>query len=146
MALEIERKFLVNDESYKKLALRKRHIIQGYLSRRKEATVRIRIMDDGARITVKSVTVNATRHEWEYPIPVDDAKEMLELCEGNIIEKTRWIILDSGMTWEIDEFHQPKSKPTVAEIELDNEDSAISLPSFIGMEVTGDPAYYNSNL
>lgn len=146
MALEIERKFLVNDESYKKLALRKHHIIQGYLSRRKDATVRIRIIDDFARITVKSVTVNATRHEWEYQIPLNDAKEMLEICEGNIIEKTRWIILDNGMTWEIDEFHQPKSKLTLAEVELDNEDSAISLPSFIGKEVTGIPVYYNSNL
>lgn len=146
MALEIERKFLVNDESYKKLALRKHHIIQGYLSRRKDATVRIRIIDDFARITVKSVTVSATRHEWEYQIPLNDAKEMLEICEGNIIEKTRWIILDNGMTWEIDEFHQPKSKLTLAEVELDNEDLAISLPSFVGKEVTGIPAYYNSNL
>lgn len=146
MALEIERKFIVNDESYKELALRKHRIIQGYLSRCKETTVRIRIIDDYARITVKSVTVRATRHEWEYPIPVVDAEEMLRLCEGTLIEKTRWIVVDNGMKWEIDEFHRPVSKLTLAEIELDDDNMEINLPSFVGTEVTGDPAYYNSNL
>lgn len=146
MALEIERKFLVNDESYKKLALRKHHISQGYLSRRKDATVRIRIIDDHARITVKSVTVNATRHEWEYPIPINDAKEMLEICEGNIIEKTRWFIDYAGKMWEIDEFSKPSGTATIAEIELDNENEKIELPHFVGEEVTGNQVFYNSSL
>lgn len=146
MAIEIERKFLVKDESYKNFAEKSHHIVQGYLSRSKEATVRIRIIDDQAFITVKSVTVNATRHEWEYGIPVTDAKEMLGLCDGNIVEKRRWIVSDNDMKWEIDEFFRPISGLTVAEIELADENIPICPPPFIGLEVTGDPAYYNSNL
>lgn len=146
MALEIERKFLVIDDSYKSMAVKCRHIIQGYLSRRKEATVRIRVTDDKAFITVKGMTVNATRQEWEYTIPVDDAIEMLKLCDGNIIEKNRWIVIFNGMKWEIDEFIRPFIGLTVAEIELDDENTAFKRPPFVGEEVTGDAAYYNSNL
>lgn len=146
MALEIERKFLVKDESYKKLARQKHHIIQGYLSRRKESTVRIRIKDEKAFITIKGATLNASRKEWEYDIPLSDANEMIKLCEGKLIEKTRWIVDYAGKKWEIDEFTQPIGAATIAEVELADEGENIKRPHFVGEEVTGNPAYYNSNL
>lgn len=147
MAKEIERKFLVIDDSYKSLATTAHHIIQGYVSRRKEATVRVRIRDDRSFLTIKGTTDGISRDEWEFEIPTTDAREMLRsVCEGNIIEKTRYIVPFNGMTWEIDQFINPVTL-TIAEIELPSEDVSISpLPPFIGEEVSGNPAFYNSNL
>ena len=148
MAKEIERKFLVRDDSYRALAKQTRSIVQGYLSCRPDSTVRVRIVDDEAYLTVKSKNYGCLRGEWEYQIPIDDAKELLNLCEPEsvIIEKTRYIIEVEDLKWEIDEFHGGLNGLVVAEIELPSEDTSFELPSFIGQEVTGDPKYYNSNL
>lgn len=146
MAKEIERKFLVTDDSYLQLASSSHHIIQGYISRRPEGTVRIRIRDDRAFLTIKGVTLGITRDEWEYEIPVADAYAMLRnTCEGTIIEKKRYIVDFKGFKWEIDCFDSPR-KFTIAEVELSEQSITPPLPSFIGEEVSGNPAYYNSNL
>lgn len=147
MAKEIERKFLVIDDSYRTMAAESRHIIQAYLSRDPRATVRVRIIESEARLTVKGLNEGAVRDEWEYKIPLDDAREMIERCaSGAIIEKTRYIVDFDGYRWEIDEFGGSHSGLVVAEIELSSADSVFALPPFAGEEVTGDPHYYNSSL
>lgn len=146
MPLEIERKFLVKDSGFKDMASRRVDICQGYLSRVPERTVRVRRLDDKGFITVKSKNTGAVRHEFEYQVPVEDALEMLRMCEPPIIEKSRYLVEYDGLTWEVDEFHGAKEGLIVAEVELQAEDQPFNLPPFIGKEVTGDPAYYNSNL
>lgn len=147
MAKEIERKFLVVNDSYKTIACRCKYIKQGYLSRKKEATVRVRISDTDAYLTVKGVNHNATRDEWEYPIPMADAQDMLNhMVEGVVIEKYRYIVKYGEMHWEVDEFIGALAGLVVAEIELEAEDDSFPLPPFIGDEVTGNSAYYNSSL
>lgn len=143
MAIEIERKFLVNSTEYRTLANASVRITQAYLSVRPESTVRIRIKGDSAYITVKGRSHGAIRKEWEYPIDVDDAHEMIGECScSTVIDKTRYYVGN----WEIDEFHGAYEGLVVAEIELDDESQDIALPDFIGREVTGDPRYYNSVL
>lgn len=147
MAKEIERKFLVTDSSYRDMASAERHIVQGYLSRDPRATVRVRIADGRAWLTVKGRNDGAVRDEWEYEIPVSDARDMLGRCAaGRVIEKTRYIVDYGGRSWEVDEFGGELSGLTVAEIELDSADEQPELPPFVGDEVTGDPRYYNSAL
>lgn len=148
MSLEIERKFLVNSTSYRTLAVKSFHIVQAYLSTDADATVRVRIKDDEAYITVKSRNSGAVRHEWEYPIPVGDARAMIEHCCGDrVLEKTRYLVPGAdGYVWEVDEFGGRHQGLVVAEIELPSEDTPFGKPDFIAEEVTGDPAYYNSVL
>ena len=148
MAQEIERKFLVTDTSYRDLAVKKHSIRQAYLSCRPEATVRVRIINNKAFLTVKGSTCGCSRSEWEYPIPPADAIDMLSLADSNtvIISKTRYIVPAGTLKWEIDEFHGVHEGLTIAEIELTAEDEDFALPPFIGREVTGEPFYYNSNL
>lgn len=146
MPLEIERKFLVKDSGFKDMASLRVDICQGYLSRVPERTVRVRRLNDKGFITVKSKNTGAVRHEFEYQVPVEDALEMLRMCEPPIIEKSRYLVEYDGLTWEVDEFHGAKEGLIVAEVELQAEDQTFNLPPFIGKEVTGDPAYYNSNL
>lgn len=130
------------------------HILQGYISRNPNCVVRIRIADDIAFLTVKSHNFSLPhkdskpdiRHEFEYKIPLDDAKQMIQLSEGTIIDKTRYIIPYKGFIWEVDEFHGANEGLTVAEIELKDSMQNYSLPPFIGENVTGNPKYYNSNL
>jgi adenylate cyclase len=146
MSLEIERKFLVRDASWKEGAqgvlLR-----QGYLSSHAERIVRVRIEGDAAVMTIKGRTVGATRGEWEYPIPLDDARVFLgSLCEKPIIEKTRYRIPYAGMLWEVDEFHGENDGLVVAEIELESEDQPFDRPDWVGEEVTHDSRYANANL
>lgn len=146
MAKEIERKFLVVGEAWRKLA-KGTVYRQGYLSTVKERTVRVRTIDDAGYLTVKGISVGATRSEFEYDVPVADANEMLDsLCEKPIIEKTRYKIPVGKHTWEIDEFAGVNQGLIVAEIELAEENEAFSRPEWIGDEVTGDPRYFNSNL
>ena len=146
MAKEIERKFLVAGDEWKKLA-QGTHFRQGYLSTVKERTVRVRTIDDKGYLTIKGITVGATRLEYEYDIPASDANEMLaDLCEKPIIEKHRYKIAFDGLTWEVDEFHGENEGLVVAEVELTSEDQQFEKPSWIGEEVTSDPRYYNSNL
>lgn len=147
MAKEIERKFLVNDDTYKALSTNSRHIVQAYLSTSPDATVRLRIIDDKAYLTVKSRNVGCCRGEWEYEIPVADAREMLTCCNiRDIIEKTRHYVNICNQVWEIDEFSGRLKGLIVAEIELGDPDESFVLPQFIGKEVTGDIRYYNSSL
>lgn len=146
MALEIERKYLVINESYREMAIEKRHIAQGYLSTDPDKTVRVRIAGTRAFLTVKSRNQGDVRHEWEYEIPVSDAEEMLELCTGTVLAKWRYIVPFEGWTWEVDEYENNHAGLVVAEVEIDNPDRKVPLPSFAGEEVTGMPEYYNSTL
>jgi len=146
MAKEIERKFLVKGDSWRGLGGGKRYR-QGYLSTVKERTVRVRIAGEQGFITVKGISVGATRSEYEYEIPTADANEMLDrLCERPLVEKTRYRIPFGGLTWEVDEFAGDNRGLVTAEVELQNETLAVSLPDWIGQEVTSDPRYFNSNL
>lgn len=146
MAKEIERKFLVKGDSWRAVGAGTRYR-QGYLNTVKERTVRVRTAGDKGFLTVKGVNVGATRSEYEYEIPLADANEMLDrLCERPLIEKTRFRIQSGDVTWEIDEFEGDNRGLIMAEVELKDEKQAVSLPDWIGAEVTGDPRYFNSNL
>ena len=146
MGKEIERKFLVKDNTWRRQAVGKRYR-QGYLSTVKERTVRARIAGDKGFLTVKGITVGASRSEYEYEIPVADANEMLDkLCERPLIEKTRYRISHAGLVWEVDEFEGENRGLITAEVELKDEHEAVTLPGWIGEEVTGDPRYFNANL
>jgi len=147
MGKEIERKFLVCNDTYKDMAFRRREMAQGYLSLNPDATVRVRVADGAGFLTVKGRNIGAVRAEWEYEIPVRDAEEMLKLCEqGSTLAKTRHLVDFGGLTWEVDEFHGDLDGLVVAEVELEGVDSIVTLPPFVGKEVTDDPRYYNSNL
>ena len=146
MGVEIERKFLVTGEAWRVLAepvlLR-----QGYLSLDPERTVRVRIDGERAFLTIKGKSRGATRGEWEYPIPVLDAAELLDtLCQQPLVEKIRHRIALGPHTWEVDEFLGANAGLVVAEIELASEEEAFDKPDWIGQEVTGDKRYYNSSL
>ncbi len=146
MAKEIERKFLVRGEDWRAMARGTRYR-QGYLSTVKERTVRVRTIDDKGFLTIKGVSVGATRSEYEYEIPAADADEMLDdLCEKPIIEKDRYKIPAGDVTWEVDEFFGVNDGLIVAEVELLSEDQSFPKPDWIGDEVTGDPRYFNANL
>ena len=146
MAVEIERKFLVQGDGWRGLAPGK-HYRQGYLSTDADRTVRVRVIEDRGYLTIKGATVNATRAEYEYAIPVEDAHAMLDtLCERPLVEKTRYRIEHQGMVWEVDEFAGENAGLLLAEVELDSEDQVIALPDWAGEEVTGELRYYNSNL
>ena len=146
MGKEIERKYLIKDDTWRKQASGTTYR-QGYLSTVKERTVRVRTIDDKGFLTIKGITIGATRREYEYEIPTADANEMLdELCEKPIIEKTRFKIPHAGLTWEIDEFSGVNQGLIVAEVELESEDQNIDFPPWVGEEVSGDPRYFNSNL
>ncbi len=146
MGIEIERKFLLNGNQWKNLSVAD-VIRQGYLSADHARVVRIRIVNEKAFITIKSSVNGLFRNEWEYPIPLVDAEEMLEkLCQRPLIEKKRYRIPYKGMVWEVDEFFGENTGLLIAEIELESEDQIFSKPEWIGKEVTHDPRYYNTNL
>lgn len=147
MAKEIERKFLVVNDAYKNMSYQSINIAQAYISTDKRAIVRIRLWDDEAFLTIKGENSGITRDEWEYNIPATDAREMLErISTGTVISKTRHLVDFDGFKWEVDEFHSPLNGLTIAEIELPTAETDFPLPPFIGKEVTGDPAYYNSSI
>ena len=149
MAQEIERKFLVKGE-YKHLAFQSVRITQGYLNSAPERTVRIRVKDNQAFLTIKGST-NATgisRFEWEKEIPLEEGKALLQLAEPGVIDKTRYLVRNTDGThvWEVDEFYGDNAGLTLAEIELSAEDEAFDRPAWLGREVTADSRYYNSML
>ncbi len=146
--IEIERKFLVNSDAYKKEAFSKKRIIQGYLSSNPERSVRIRIKEDKAYITVKGIsnTSGISRFEWEKEIPVDEAEKLLLLCEKGVIDKTRFEVKSGPHVFEIDEFYGENEGLEMAEIELQSEDENFERPTWLGEEVTNDKRYYNSYL
>lgn len=146
---EIERKFLLNNtiwEQWKEKATEGIRIVQGYLSRRKESTVRVRIAGEDAWLTVKGVTEGDIREEYEYPVPIEDAERMIRMCEDGVVEKTRWKISYENLIYEIDIFEGRLSGLMLCEVELPERNMEIKLPPFVGVEVTGDSRYYNSNL
>ena len=146
MGVEIERKFLLQGDAWRGLG-QAVLLRQGYLSSARERVVRVRIEGEQAMLTIKGANVGATRGEWEYPIPLDDAADLLaRLCQQPLIEKYRRRIDFAGNTWEVDEFLGANQGLVVAEIELDAEDQAFDKPDWIGAEVTNDKRYYNSSL
>ena len=145
MAIEIERKFLVGDDSWKAVADAGLDCRQGYLDAGQGLTVRVRIMGEKGYLTIKGATTRISRSEFEYEIPVADAEAMLEPC-SRVVEKTRYIIKHAGMVWELDVFHGANAGLIMAEIELESEDQAFELPGWAGQEVSGDPRYFNGYL
>lgn len=146
MNIEIERKFLVTSDAYKSEAAGTR-IVQGYICDEKERVVRVRIYGDKAFLTIKDATVGFARHEFEYQIPIDDARTLLDsVCLRPLIDKTRYRYTYGGRCWEIDEFHGENEGLTFAELELPTADTTFDKPDFVGREVTDDPRYYNANL
>ena len=148
MALEIERKFLVLDDSYKHEAFSSSHIRQGYICSERGRTVRIRIRDNEAFLTIKGPSLDGglSRYEFEQSIPIDDAEKLMTLCDEGIIDKTRWLVKSGDHTFEVDEFHGDNDGLVMAEVELKNMQDTPKMPHFIGKEVTGDRRYYNSQL
>ena len=119
---------------------------QGYLSRDADVVVRVRVAGARAFLTVKTRNHGCVRNEFEYEVPVADADAMLQVCNGLVIDKTRYVVPFDGFRWEVDVFHGPLEGVIVAEIEIPNADTQFSLPSFVGAEVTGKSEYYNSNI
>ena len=146
MGIEIEHKYLVVNDKYRNMASSSHRIMQGYLSREPQRTVRIRVKDKQGFITIKGKNVGDTRAEFEYPIPIDDAMQLLNMCLPTVIEKTRYLVPFEGHTWEVDEFQGARQGLVVAEIEIGNSNQQYTLPPFVGQNVTGNPDYYNSNL
>ena len=168
--IEIERKFLVRDLSFREKAVGSRHLIQGYISKEKGHTVRVRLDDKTAWLTIKGAgsASGMSRSEWECEIPAKDALGLLQLCRGGVIDKTRYLVpvfeeacseaegavADDGVVpgegkkrfWEVDVFHGANEGLVVAEIELTSENENFPVPDWIGEEVTGDRKYYNSML
>ncbi len=146
MGREIERKFLVRSDGWRQ-GPAGRMVRQGYLSADAERTVRIRLVEDRAFLTVKGKSEGLVRREYEYPIPVEDATELLDhLCLRQLIEKTRYRREVHGRNWEIDEFWGENQGLILAEVELAAPDEVVKLPDWVGKEVSHDPRYYNANL
>ena len=145
MAVEIERKFLVANDSWRAAVKKHGDYRQGYLaSMVGNSSVRVRITDEHANLNIKSMTLGVTRQEYEYEIPLQDAREMLDkLCVGPVIKKTRHLVDYGNHTWEIDVFDGDNAGLIVAEIELGAEDEAFELPAWAGKEVSDDKRYYN---
>ncbi|MCD8412597.1 CYTH domain-containing protein [Tenacibaculum finnmarkense] len=148
MTFEIERKFLVTSDAYKQVAYKKSYIKQGFLNSQKERVVRVRIKDDSGFLTIKSASNKSgtTRYEWEKEIPLQEAKDLFNLCEEGIIEKYRYLVKANNHTYEIDDFLGDNKGLVVAEIELSEENELFEKPTWLGKEVTGIVKYYNSNL
>jgi CYTH domain-containing protein len=147
MGLEIERKFLVDISRWQQVSKGRGQLMrQGYLLTDPQKTIRVRLTEAAAYITIKGITTGATRAEYEYAIPREDAGELLDQFAIAELSKTRYEILHEGKCWEVDEFHKENEGLLIAEIELENEDEPVSLPAWVSREVTGDEKYYNSNL
>jgi adenylate cyclase len=147
MSFEIERKFLVRGHDWQKLATTQIPIRQAYLASNGKTSIRIRIKgDSAATLTIKSRPVELRRLELEYDIPMLEAEALMQLRQGSVIEKVRYVIPCGDLAWEIDVFSGENLGLIIAEIELRHEHQHIQLPSWVGTEVTGQPQYYNSSL
>ena len=148
MALEIERKFLVKDESYKLMAFSSSRIAQGYICSARGRTVRVRIRNEKGYLTIKGPSEEGglSRYEWEKEITLEEAKELMKICEPGMIDKTRYLVASGNHTFEVDEFYGDNEGLVIAEVELKHENESFEKPSFIGEEVTGIVKYYNSFL
>jgi adenylate cyclase len=144
MAIEIERKFLLANDNWRKDADEGINVIQAYMGSNEKSSIRIRIHDDSANLNIKSKTLGIQRSEYEYPIPLDDAKIILEsLCDKPYIEKTRFHVVHDEHKWEIDVFSGDNEGLIVAELELNSVDEHFTLPDWLGEEVSNEPRYYN---
>ncbi|MGV8832949.1 MAG: CYTH domain-containing protein [Devosia sp.] len=147
MGIEIERKFLVRSEAWRALATQSSTLRQGYLSSNDKATVRVRTRNDvDAMLTLKGAVQGLVRAEYEYPIPIADARELLILAAPNHIEKVRHIVPFGGLIWEIDVFSGKHAGLVIAEVELQDAHQAVSLPDWVGAEVSHDDRYANASL
>lgn len=147
MGIEIERKFLVNVDNWKLFVKPAgHHYRQGYLLTDPQKTIRVRLTSSNGFLTIKGLSVGATRPEYEYEIPVADAKELLDNFSTSELQKIRYRILFDDKIWEVDEFLGDNAGLIVAEIELSSEDEIFSTPDWVYKEVTDDEKYYNSNL
>jgi adenylate cyclase len=147
MGREIERKFLLTADTWRGLATGSLFFCQGYLCSDKKSAVRVRIAQNTAFLTIKAAVSDLTRLEFEYPLPLEDAKSMLEqLADKPLVEKIRYTVPYCGLIWEVDEFLGANAGLTLAEVELSSEDQSIEKPAWIGREVTTDSRYYNVNL
>jgi adenylate cyclase len=143
MPREIERKFLLKSDAWRSQVLESRRMSQGYLASGGNVSVRVRIAGDEAWLNIKAGGFVASRQEYEYPLPLDEARELLALAEGPLVEKTRHYVEQGALTWEIDEFHGDNSGLVVAELELDSEDADFARPQWLGVEVTELRRFYN---
>jgi adenylate cyclase len=146
MPREIERKFLLKNDAWRRLAHRRQVMSQGYLAGSERVSVRVRVAGDNAHLNIKSGGLVASRLEYEYAIPVDEARELLKLCPGPLVEKTRHYVEFGGFEWEVDEFGGTNAGLIVAELELDAEDQVFPRPAWLGPEVTHLRRYYNVSL
>ncbi len=147
MALEIEKKFLLTNDTWRQQVHKSIAFKQGYLVGSDKSSVRVRIQGDQANINIKGATLGISRQEFEYPIPMDDAHELLAtLCDKPLIEKTRHYVSVADHTWEIDEFFGDNAGLFVAEIELSHENEDFDMQDWLGKEVSDDKRYYNSML
>lgn len=146
MGIEIERKFLVTGDGWRDQVATQTRFSQGYLNRDPARTVRIRIAGDAAFVTIKGATQGATRAEFEYAVPLADARQLLAMCDGPVVEKVRHLCPHEGMTWEVDEFLGANAGLVLAEIELEAEGQSFGRPGWLGAEVTADGRYVNANL
>lgn len=148
MPLEIERKFLVLNDSYKKEAFCHSHIVQGYICSDSKRTVRVRVRDNRAYLTIKSPTPEGGLpcNEFEIEIKLEEGMQLMKICEPGIIDKVRWLAKSGKHTFEIDEFYGDNEGLVMAEVELFTVDEQVVIPSFIGQEVTGDRKYFNTQL
>lgn len=148
--LEIERKFLVSGEDYRRQAISKSRIKQGYIMSRNGRTVRVRVRDDRGYLTIKGPSLDGglSRYEFEKEITLDEAARLMEICEPGVIDKTRYLVPspDGRHTFEVDEFYGDNAGLVMAEVELGNEHEPFEKPDFIGNEVTGDRRFYNAHL
>ena len=144
MATEIERKFLILNDNWRKEADDGVHMIQGYMGSNEKSSIRIRVNGERANLNIKSKTIGIQRSEYDYDIPLDEAKEMLDaLCDTPLIEKTRYHVMHDGHKWEIDVFAGDNEGLVVAELELSSPDEEFSMPDWAGKDVSEDPRYYN---
>ncbi len=147
MAIEVEHKFLLRDESWRRSIDRSTHYRQGYLHSDANSSIRIRVSNEKAWLNIKSATLGNQRHEYEYAIPLDEANEMLNtLCRKPLIEKVRHLVKVGQHVWEIDEFEGDNQGLIVAEVELTVAGESFEIPAWAGQEVTEDLRYYNNQL
>lgn len=147
MGVEIERKFLVRGEAWRAAAVRRQRFRQGYLANTERSSIRVRLADGAAWLSVKSMTRELVRLEFEYPVPAEDAEQLLDrLCEPPLLEKVRHYVPVGAHEWEVDEFLGANAGLVVAELELDDPDEAYERPDWVGAEVTHEARYYNFNL
>ncbi|ODT49844.1 CYTH domain-containing protein [Devosia sp. 63-57] len=147
MGVEIERKFLVLGDSWREAVIGSSAMRQGYLSTSAKATVRIRIVDDArAFLTLKGPTSGISRAEFEYEVPLDEGRAMLDMARPHVVEKRRHIVPHAGLTWEVDVFEGAHAGLVMAEVELVSADQAVALPDWAGPEVSHDDRYANASL